>query len=279
MSAPRVGVVGHAEWTTFAPVARVPVPGEIVHAGATFDEAAGGGAVAAVQLARLAGAARFTTALGHDEVGDRVQAELERLGVQVDAVRRPERQRRAFCFVDDAGERTITVIGRRHGPRGEDALDWAAFDALDAVYVTAGDAEAIRQARRARVLVATPRVGPALVEAGVRLDALVHSGADPGEAIPAGLRPPPALVVSTAGAQGGGWTGAEGRTGTWVAAALPGPVRDAYGAGDSFAAGLTFGLATRPDVEGALELAARCGAHCLTGRGPYGGQLRLVGQR
>ena len=29
------------------------------------------------------------------------------------------------------------------------------------------------------------------------------------------------------------------------------------------------------DLDAALELAARCGAWCLTGRGPYGNQLRL----
>jgi ribokinase len=56
---------------------------------------------------------------------------------------------------------------------------------------------------------------------------------------------------------------------------LPGPPVDAYGAGDSFAAGLTFGLSTLDSTKEALEFAARCGAACLTGRGPYAGQLRL----
>jgi ribokinase len=48
---------------------------------------------------------------------------------------------------------------------------------------------------------------------------------------------------------------------------------DAYGAGDSFAGGLTYALGSGLDVEAALELAARCGAANLTGRGPYAGQL------
>ncbi len=51
---------------------------------------------------------------------------------------------------------------------------------------------------------------------------------------------------------------------------------DAYGCGDSFAAGLTFGLAEGKPLEDALELAARCGAACATGHGAYAGQLRLV---
>jgi ribokinase len=48
---------------------------------------------------------------------------------------------------------------------------------------------------------------------------------------------------------------------------------DTYGAGDSFAGGLTYGLAAGLSTEEALALAARCGAACVTGRGPYEGQL------
>ena len=44
---------------------------------------------------------------------------------------------------------------------------------------------------------------------------------------------------------------------------------DAYGCGDSFAAGLTFALGRDRRIDEALELAARCGAACLTGAGPY----------
>lgn len=50
-------------------------------------------------------------------------------------------------------------------------------------------------------------------------------------------------------------------------------VADSYGCGDSFAAGLTYGLGAGMPVEEALELAARCGATCLTGRGPYEREL------
>ncbi len=64
----RVAVVGHVEWIEFARVERVPRPGEIVHASATWEEPGGGGAVAAVQLAKLAGEATFFTALGDDEL-------------------------------------------------------------------------------------------------------------------------------------------------------------------------------------------------------------------
>jgi ribokinase len=126
------------------------------------------------------------------------------------------------------------------------------------------------------VLVATPRARGPLASAGVRLDALVHSGSDAGETYRQGeIAPAPALVVATLGARGGQWAGAEGRTGSFQAAPLPGQPVDAYGCGDSFAAGLTFGLARGDDVEQAVQLAARCGAACLTGQGPYTAQLRL----
>ena len=67
----RVAVVGHVEWVQFARVPHVPVAGEILHASETWEAAGGGGAVAAVVLARLAGAADFLTAMGDDEYGRR----------------------------------------------------------------------------------------------------------------------------------------------------------------------------------------------------------------
>ena len=62
-----MAVVGHVEWVLFARVSRVPRAGEVIHAHDPFEEPAGGGAVAAVQLARLAGGSVLVTALGDDE--------------------------------------------------------------------------------------------------------------------------------------------------------------------------------------------------------------------
>ena len=39
------------------------------------------------------------------------------------------------------------------------------------------------------------------------------------------------------------------------------------------AAGLTYGLGADLPIEKALEIASRCGAHKLTGRAAYDGQL------
>lgn len=270
------GVVGHTEWVDFAVCERLPAAGEILHAREVFSAAAGGGAVAAVQLRRLTGAGVFfLTALGDDDAGRRAHEDLVRRGVELEAAR-PLRtpQRRAFTFLTDDRERTITVLGERLVPeRGRhDELGWERCADAEAVYFTGGDAAALRAARGARVLVATPRASGAIHAAGVQLDVLVASSSDPGERIEA-FDPPPRHVVLTAGEAGGRWTGVDGAAGTWDAAALPGPAVDAYGCGDSFAAGLTYGLGAGLAMPDALELAARCGAHCLAGRGPYGAQL------
>jgi ribokinase len=269
----KVAVVGHVEWVEFARVERVPAPGEIAHATEIWAEAAGGGAVAAVQLARLAGSATLFTALGNDELGRRARKQLAALGVTVHAVQAKTPQRRAFTFVDRNGERTITVLGGKLRPSGDEArLPWEELDDADAVFFVSGDAGALRASRRARILVATSRELATLKEAEVELDALVGSGEDEGERYgPGDFEPPPRLVVTTAGGLGG-WMNPGG---PFRAAPIPGPIEDAYGCGDCFAAGLTFALAEGRTPTEAVELAARCGAAVLTGRGPYEGQLRL----
>jgi ribokinase len=70
------------------------------------------------------------------------------------------------------------------------------------------------------------------------------------------------LLVATEGEAGGRWWGtSEGR---WQATELPGEPKDAYGCGDSFAAGFTYALAQGDPPEQAAILGARCGARALT---------------
>jgi ribokinase len=269
----RVAVVGHVEWVDFARVDHVPLAGEIVEARENWAEPAGGGAVAAVQLARLAGSASFFTALGDDELGGRASARLAELGVALHAAWHSQPTRRGFTFLDANGERTITTLGKRLLPRGRDALPWAALAETDAVYLTAADADAARHARTARVLVVTPRAASALET--VLADVIVYSSGDAAESERvAKLSPQPALVVATEGTEGGSWRSTSGDSGRWSAAPAPGPLVDQYGSGDCFAAGLTFALGDGRSIEDAVALAARCGAWCASGRGPYEGQLR-----
>jgi ribokinase len=270
---PRFAVVGHVEWVDFLEVDHVPVAGEIVQASNAWGEAAGGGAVAAVQLAKLAGGVTFFTALGSDDLGRRSERQLREQGVEVDAVVRDLPQRRAVTFLDANGERTIATMGGRLVPLAGDDLAWARLAEMDGVYFTGGDTDALRSARSARTLVVTPRAHDALAGSGVLVDALVRSGRDAGERDePEAIGYSARTIFTTEGSKGGTYAGAEGRSGSFHAAPLPGPIVDAYGAGDSFAAGLTFGLGSGLDVDKALAIAARCGAGNLTGRGPYRGQ-------
>jgi ribokinase len=266
-----LAVVGHVEWVEFVRVARVPLPGEIVHAVETWEEAAGGGAIAAVQLAKLNGSVHLFTSLGDDELGRRSRSELEERGVTLHAAAADVPQRRAFTYVDERGERTITVLGPKLLPSGDDgSLPWEELARCEAVFFVSGDVAALRAARRSRMLVATARELATLKRGGEEIDVLVGSGEDPGERFePGELEPPPRTVVTTAGALGG-WVRPGG---PFRAAPLPGPVEDAYGCGDCFAAGLTYALAAGGSMEDAVEAGARCGAAVLTGRGAYAGQL------
>lgn len=270
----RTAVVGHTEWIEFGHIDRVPSAGDIAHATGGWEEPGGGGAVASAQLAKLAGSCTFFTALGDDVRATMTRGGLARLGVRVRAVVRGDPSRRAVTLVDANGERTIITLGDRLTPVAADPLPWDELDRADAVYVTAADPDLLRRARRAEVLVATSRVMGLLAEADVPLDAVVGSGRDPSEAYdPAVLTTPPRLVVQTNSLRGGRYSTADGRSGTYEPAEPPGPVIDTYGAGDCFAAGLTFALGSGLDAEEAIALASRCGAWAVAGRGPYGNML------
>jgi ribokinase len=274
----KAAVVGHVEWVESIRVDQLPRSGEIAHGSLVWSLPAGGGVVAAVQLTRLTGDCAFYTALGGDEFGERSKQTLESLGVTVHVAWRDEPTRRGVTMVEPDGERTITTIGDRLRPEAADPLPWSDLQAVDAVYVCATDDGGLSAARAARVLTATPREGPTLETAGVLLDALIGSGRDAAERYERGsIRPEPALVVRTQGRTGGTWETADGRTGRYEPATPPPPAHgvqpDAYGCGDSFAAGLTFALGRGLPLEDALSLAARCGAVCAAGSGPYQRQL------
>ena len=255
----RCAVVGHVEWVEFARVPNVPGPGEIVHADRIWEEPAGGGAVVARQLARLAGRCELFTALGDDELGHAAERRLAALGIDVH-VQRGGQTRRAWTHVDRDGERTITVLGDKLLPHGPLPLE-----GYDLVFFVSGRPETLRDARSARFLAATLRELPTLREGGVPLELLVGSAADPGEQDDGSLTA--ATVVVTEGARGGTVNGER-----YEPAPAP-PVVDTYGAGDSFAAALSFALARGDSTGEALAFAARAGASVLGGAGPYASQL------
>ena len=267
-------VVGHTEWITFADVDAIPPAGGIAHTTSEWETPGGGGAVAAVQLAKLAGSATLFTAAGDDEIGARTRRELTPMGVDVRAATRSgTRSRRALTLIDPAGERTIITLGDRLTPAAADPLGWDDLDTTDAVYVTAGDPGALANARNASCMVVTGRILRELLATGVVPDVLVGSARDPSETVRTDLLPwRPRMIVRTEGVRGGTFETADGIAQRWEPASVT-PGGDTYGAGDSFAAGLTFALGQGRSPADAVAFAARCGAACASARGPYAGQL------
>jgi ribokinase len=258
-----VAVVGHVEWVDFLRLEQLPVRGRIASARREFVHAGGGAVVAAAALAGLGAEVDFFCALGDDANGKAAAAELTGRGVTLHAAWRPTPTREVLTLLDDGGERTIVTLGERLQPMGADELDWGILAGVDGVYLTAGDPGAVRRARAARVLVATPRLAQPLDEAELKIDALVFSASDEDEVRWARhLDSRTRLMVATEGEQGGRWWGES--EGSWSALAPPGEVRDSYGCGDAFAAGLTFGLAAGMSLPEATAVGARCGAQMLT---------------
>jgi ribokinase len=258
----RIAVVGHVEWVDFLAVPSLPALGQITPAERLRVNAGGGAVVAAVVLARLGAEVEFFGVVGADEFGERAVGELQSHGIQTHVAQRPGPTRQAITLCK-AHERSIITIGERLQPRGEDALDWERLQHCDGVYLTAGDRGALAAARTARVLVTTPRLAETLPVIDVELDALVYSGDDAAEVQwAAALADHARLTVVTEGERGGHWLGES--SGRWGPTPIPGPVVDSYGAGDSFAAGFTYGLATSGDPAEAARIGAEVGALALT---------------
>jgi ribokinase len=259
----RIAVVGHVEWVQFLRVDHLPARGEIEAARRERAQAGGGAVVAGAALAEHGAEVDFYGAVGSDDLGNAATADIAGRGITVHMARRSAPTREVLTLLDRAGERTIMPIGERLRPEGEDGLDWGRLAQADGAYVTAADRDALARARAARIMVVTPRLREEVGDSGFPIDALIYSAHDENEARwAATLEPAARLVLLTEGAAGGRWWGeSEGR---WSAVAPPGPVRDSYGCGDAFAAGVTFGLSTGASIEEACDIGARWGAEMLT---------------
>jgi ribokinase len=259
----RVAVVGHVEWVDFVSVPRLPVHGKILNADSAFALAGGGGGVAATVLAEFGAEVDFYCALGRDANGEAAVAQFEARGVHLHVAWRDEPTRRAVTFLEPGGERTIVTLGDRLQPSGSDQLDWERVGDAASVYFTAGDDDALREANRSPFVVASPRARDVLEHKDAHIYALVFSEGDEDESAWARrVASHTRLLVATEGSHGGRWWGeSEGR---WSAAPLPGPPRDTYGAGDSFAAAFTLGLGRGDSIADAAKLGAEAGALAFT---------------
>ncbi len=272
----RLAVVGHVEHVTLGAVPELPKPGDIVHLDAPVRFPGGGGGITFFQLLRGPAEVHLFTAVGDDDAGAAVAARLATTRAVLHAARRDTPHTRDLVLVTPGGERTIVVIGTPLQARIDDPLPWDVFAGCDAVYFTGQDADVLRAARAARVLVVSARRRPVLVRSGVRADVVVGSAHDPLETSARADYPvPPGAVVMTEGGAGGRIETADG-VARYPAAPPPAARVASYGAGDSFAGALTWYLACGLPLADACGRAAVHGAAVLAGPNPLEMQLALA---
>jgi ribokinase len=270
---PRVAVVGHVEHVTIGRSARAPEAGDIVHLEETTWIAGGGGGVAFHQFVRSPAEVHLFTAIGNDDAGAAVLARVAATGARVHAAGRDEAHTRDVCLITPDGQRTIIVAGEPLHPRAQDPLPWEILSTCDAAYFTAQDPDVLRAARAARFLSVTARRSEALARSGVRADLVVGSARDPREASTlSDYATAPSALVMTEGALGGRIETADG---VERFAATPVPVVGTYGAGDTFAAALTWYAARGLATGEACARAAGHAAAVLRGINPLEHQTEL----
>ena len=265
----KLAVIGHIEWVTFLKVDQLPIAGEISHAKDCFEEAAGGAAVAAVQMARLINEpVDLITSLGKDNNGEKCYERLIKLGLNLKVAWREKPTRKGISLISKDGERAITVIGERLQPIASDDLPWSDMKNYDGIFITATDKAGIRLASKARFVAATPRIGKAaLKNSKVKINALIGSGLDPGEEINyEELVPKPDIYIATEGKLGGTVYPKKYK---YKAIKPSSQEIDTYGCGDCFAGAVTTALAAKLNLDQAIKIGAYCGAECSTHYGPY----------
>ncbi len=275
MTAPlRLGVIGHVEHITLGRVAALPRAGDIAHLDEPRVLAGGGGGVAFFQLVRSPAEVHLFTALGDDDAARFIERAIRATRATIHAARRSLPHTRDVVMIDPEGDRTIIVVGEPLHPRVDDPLPWDLLVGLDAVYFTSHDPALLARARGARVLVVSARRRACIAAAGVTVDVSVGSRVDPREqSTRADYAVPPRALVMTDGARGGTIETADGIT--HFASPPAAAVAGSYGAGDSFAAALTYYLATGLDIAAAASRAAHHGAAVVASLDPLAAQLAL----
>jgi ribokinase len=270
----KFAVIGHIEWINFIEVDQLPQPGLISHSKRSLEYPAGGGSVIAKRLSELTNSkVHFYTALGHDFYGKQCLNILENMGIKLHVAWRDQPTRKGFSLTDSEGERSITIIGERLSPNHNDDLDWNTLNEMDGIFITAADKELLIKSRFAKTLCMTPRVGLNMInESGILLDGLIGSNLDPGEYFSLNeLKLKPKYVIKTEG-ENGGIVFPGGR---YKAIKNKKNNVDSYGCGDSFAAGILYGLSSKWNIEESLNLAKILGRNCSEHFGPYENSEKL----
>ncbi len=261
-------VIGHVEWINFLRVDKLPKPGIISHSQKSLEFPAGGGSVVAKTLSDLTTKqVHFFTSLGNDYYGKKCFEILSNMGIKLHVAWRDKPTRRGFSLIDSDGERSITVIGERLAPNNRDKLNWNIFRKMDGIFITASDSEIFKKARVANSLCTTPRAGINTINnSNVFLDGLIGSNLDPGEAFSLSeLFVKPKYTIKTEGENGG----VVFPGGRYEALKNKKPRIDSYGCGDSFAAGIIYGLTSKWSMDKTLNLAKVLGRNSSEFFGPY----------
>jgi ribokinase len=271
----RIAVIGHIEHVTIGRAAAPVAPGDIVH----FDDpvviAGGGGAIAFFQLAKSDAELHLFTAIGIDEAAVFVYDAVASTGATIHAALRTTAHTRDVVAINPDGERTIFVVGEPLHAKRDDRLSWDIPPSCDAVYFTGQDADALREARSAKLLVVTARRAHVLADAGIAPDIVVGSATDPRESSRFADYPhPPRALVMTEGAAGGYLETASGIT-RFAAPPAPDPIISRYGAGDTFAAALTWYAARGLPIDAACARAAAHATAVLASLNPLAAQRPL----
>jgi sugar/nucleoside kinase (ribokinase family) len=267
---PRVVVVGSVAQDEVVQL------GEPLHPGGHFDarqralRLGGGGANTAIPLRHAGHDVALVAAVGDDEVGEWLLAELRAAGIDTSSIARGVGpSTRSLVLVDPGGERTIVNLHRCPGTSARARLESLA---ADAVYVRSRQPDLagalLALAARALVVAHVPPHDagsrPAHVLVGSESDLDIGFLAEPWTAGREVAGERLRLVVITRGGRG-----AEAYTAT-ERLVVPAPgvaVVDSTGAGDVFAAGLVHALALGRGTREALETAVAWGAEAVAGPG------------
>ncbi|WP_055400093.1 MULTISPECIES: ribokinase [unclassified Mycobacterium] len=265
---PRVCVVGSVNMDVSLRVEALPRPGETVLASELAYAPGGKGGNQAVAAARAGARVQFVGAVGDDPAAERLRAHLRDNGVGLDATAEaPGSSGTAIVVVDADAENTIVVAP---GANGRLSLDGAAARTAIAgcdVLLTqleipvAAAVEAARQARAAGAVVIV-NASPAGQDRGSLSDLAALADvviANEAEARKWPWRP--AHLVTTLGARGARYAGADGE---FVVPAPAVTAVDTTGAGDVFAGVLAGSWPPNPGTPAerlqALRRASAAGA-------------------
>ena len=264
-----VCVVGSANLDLVATTGVLPRPGETVLGTAYAEHAGGKGLNQAVAAARAGARTAFVGAVGDDDAGQRLLAELAAAGVDTSATsRHPGPTGRALITVDAAGENSIVVVAGANGAVTADHLPSSSVLLVQLEIPLSTVADGLAQARRAG---ATTILNPAPVPAAALDAAFAADVVVPNEREVEALGGAAALlqggaraVVTTMGA-----AGAEVQAAGGVHHHSPFDVTpvDTTAAGDAFCGALAARIAAGDDLDTAVRFACAAGALATTQHG------------